>query len=521
MIKGKAFLVVDDMDAMRRILTGSLYQLGMTNVVTAADGAEAWRLLQAHNFDAVILDWNMPVMSGQELLQRIRADPKTNRLPVLMVTAETERHQVQMAIAAGVSEYMVKPFSVGALEAKLRRVIDYPHPPASHWHPQEHPVPQPDKVLGGPTAKAPGKPVLLVVDDVPENCHALVGMLKDDYQVHSANSGELALKMLDSGRTPDVIVLDMVMPDMDGYEVCRRIKANPATAGMPVILLSATGESDDVTRAFALGAADCVGKPVDPAVLRARINTQLRLSHTLAELRHHLQLRDDVDRMAQHDLKSPIAGIIGFSSSLLADPTLTPDHKEVIKHIEHAAYNVLDMVHLSLSLYKMENGSYTFHPSTVDLTALLGRIVRENASELAKRKLGVQLLSQGAIIESLPAVFIMGDELLCYSMFHNLFRNAMEAAAENTAIRLALEVEDSKACVFLTNDGVVPQEMRSTFFDKFSTSGKPGGVGLGTFAARLIAQAQRGEIAMHTSDAQYTTTLTVRLPCAQQGTVIR
>ena len=97
----------------------------------------------------------------------------------------------------------------------------------------------------------------------------------------------------------------------------------------------------------------------------------------------------------------------------------------------------------------------------------------------------------------------------------------MEAAAENTAIRLALEVEDSKACVFLTNDGVVPQEMRSTFFDKFSTSGKPGGVGLGTFAARLIAQAQRGEIAMHTSDAQYTTTLTVRLPCAQQGTVIR
>lgn len=514
MIKGKAFLVVDDMEAMRRILTSSLHQLGMTNVVTAADGADAWRLLQAHNFDVVILDWNMPVMSGQELLQRIRANPKTSQLPVLMVTAETERHQVQIAIAAGVSEYMVKPFSVGALEAKLGRIIAYPQPPASHWHPPEH---RTDKVSGADPARAGGKPVLLVVDDVPENCHALLGMLKDDYQVHTASSGELALRMLESGRTPDLIVLDMVMPEMDGYEVCRRIKGNPATADMPVIFLSTTGESTDITRAFALGAVDCVSKPVDPAVLRARIDTQLKLSRTLAELKHHLHLRDDVDRIAQHDLKSPIAGIIGFSSSLLADPTLTPDHKEIVKHIEHAAYNVLNMVHLSLSLYKMEHGSYAFHPSTVDLTVLLQRIVRENASELAKRKLGVQLLSQGAVIESLPAMQVMGDELLCYSMFHNLFKNAMEAAAENTAIRLALEVEDNKACVFLTNDGVVPQEVRSTFFDKFSTSGKPGGVGLGTFSAKLIAQTQSGDIAMHTSDEQHTTTLTVRLPCVQQG----
>ncbi len=518
MIKDKAFLVVDDMEAMRRVLTSSLDQLGTTNVVTAMNGADAWRLLQTHNFDAVILDWNMPVMSGQELLLRIRSTPKTTHLPVLMVTAETERHQVQMAIAAGVSEYMVKPFSVGALEAKLRRIMDHPHPPESHFQPQEHQV---AKALGANVTQIPGKPVLLVVDDVPENCHALVGMLKDDYQVHTANSGALALKMLESGRTPDLIVLDMAMPEMDGYEVCRRIKANPATADMPVILLSTTGEGADIARAFSLGAADCVGKPVDPAILRARINTQIKLGHTLAELRRHLHLRDDVERIAQHDLKSPIAGIIGFASSLLADSTLTPDHKEVIKHIEHAAYNVLNMVHLSLSLYKMENGSYAFHPSTVDLTVLLGRIVRENASELAKRKLGVQLMSQGAVIESLPAVLIMGDELLCYSMFHNLFKNAMEAAAESTAIRLALEVEDNKACVLLTNDGTVPQEVRGTFFDRFSTSGKPDGVGLGTYSAKLIAQTQSGDIAMHTSDEQHTTTLTVRLPCAQQGTVIR
>jgi CheY-like chemotaxis protein len=348
---------------------------------------------------------------------------------------------------------------------------------------------------------------------------ALVGMLKDDYQVHTANSGELALKILESGRTPDLILLDMAMPEMDGYEVCSRIKANAATADIPIILLSTTGEAADFTRAFALGATDCVSKPADPPLLRARINTHLKLSHTFAELKHHLHLRSEVERISQHDLKSPVAGIIGFASNLLADNTLTPDHKEIIKHIEHAAYSVLNMVTLSLSLYKMEQGSYVFHPSTVDLTALLQRIGREKESELATRKLGVQFLTQGTVTASPLGIFVMGDELLCYSMFHNLFKNAMEAAAGNTFIQIALAVEDNMTCVVLTNDGTVPLEMRSTFFDKFSTSGKPDGTGLGTFSAKLIAQTQKGDIAMHTSDEQHTTTLTVRLPCVQQSSL--
>ncbi len=120
------FLVVDDMEGMRSILTNSLNRMGMLHVLAASNGADAWRLIQCQQVDMVISDWNMPVMTGLDLLRNIRASPLYYKLPVLMLTAETEPQQVRMAIEAGVSEYMVKPFQVGALEAKIRRIADRP-----------------------------------------------------------------------------------------------------------------------------------------------------------------------------------------------------------------------------------------------------------------------------------------------------------------------------------------------------------------------------------------------------------
>jgi len=533
------FLVVDDMEGMRRILTNSLTQMGIKNVVTAVNGAEAWRTIQAQPIDVVISDWNMPVLSGLELLRKIRASAQYSNLPVLMMTAETERHQVQVAIEAGVSEYMVKPFNVAALEVKINKVIEHPRPKALLANRSVPVVLRPkgagaaikvvrNEAAFGDAAEASGKPTLLVVDDVADNLDVLVDLLSDAYQVRAANSGERALKILESGKTPDLILLDVMMPEMDGFEVCRRIKANPATADIPVIFLTAMSETTDVTKGFDVGAVDFVTKPADPPILKARIATHLKLRRSFAELKRNrialieqnavlqdnLRLRDDVERIAQHDVKSPVAGIISFSSSLLSDNLLAQQHKEIVKYIEQAAYSVLNMVNLSLDLYKMEQGKYEFHPRPVDLSQLLHRIVKEAASELASRQLSVQFLSQGAATPALAQAHVLGDELLCYSMFSNLFKNAMEAAGENTAIHIDLRQGEEKIAVLLTNDGVVPPDIRESFFDKFSTSGKPGGTGLGTFSARLIAQTQGGAVAMETSDTEGSTTLRVSLPYA-------
>jgi two-component system chemotaxis response regulator CheY len=117
------YLVVDDFSTMRRIVKNLLQELGYQNVQEADDGKTAWPMLQAGSFDFVITDWNMPLMPGLDLLKAIRADEKLKGLPVLMVTAEAKREQIVEAVQAGVSGYVVKPFTAEILKQKLDKIL--------------------------------------------------------------------------------------------------------------------------------------------------------------------------------------------------------------------------------------------------------------------------------------------------------------------------------------------------------------------------------------------------------------
>ena len=121
------------------------------------------------------------------------------------------------------------------------------------------------------------RPTVLVVDDTPDNLVLMSGLLKDEYRVKVANSGERALKIAISDSPPDLILLDIMMPEMDGYEVCKRIKAYPQTRRIPVIFLTAMAEVEDETKGLALGAVDYITKPISPPIVLARVRTHLAL----------------------------------------------------------------------------------------------------------------------------------------------------------------------------------------------------------------------------------------------------
>jgi putative two-component system response regulator len=121
------------------------------------------------------------------------------------------------------------------------------------------------------------KPTVLVVDDTPDNLSLMSGLLKDSYKVKVANGGEKALKIAQSDTPPDLILLDIMMPGMDGYEVCRRLKADPQTADIPVIFLTAKVEVEDERRGLELGAVDYLTKPVSPPIVMARVKNHLAL----------------------------------------------------------------------------------------------------------------------------------------------------------------------------------------------------------------------------------------------------
>lgn len=139
------------------------------------------------------------------------------------------------------------------------------------------------------------KPLLLLVDDAPEIIDVLRQLLGGEFRLKIATGGLRALKIARGGEPPDLIILDVMMPDLDGYEVCRQLKADPATAAIPVIFLSARDQVFDETRGFQMGAVDYVTKPVIPEILLARVRTHVELKLARAEIeRHNAQLEQKV-----------------------------------------------------------------------------------------------------------------------------------------------------------------------------------------------------------------------------------
>jgi putative two-component system response regulator len=135
------------------------------------------------------------------------------------------------------------------------------------------------------SAEVPEKPTVLVIDDTPENLSLMQLLLRDLYKLKGANNGERGLEIAQADPIPDLILLDIMMPGMDGYEVCERLKKNPKTADIPVIFLTARSELEDEEKGFAMGAVDYITKPISPSICLARLRTHLTLKATADFLR--------------------------------------------------------------------------------------------------------------------------------------------------------------------------------------------------------------------------------------------
>ncbi len=161
------------------------------------------------------------------------------------------------------------------------------------------------------------RPTVLVVDDTPENIHVMSGVLQDEYAVRVATSGEKALTAARADPQPDLILLDVKMPVMDGYEVCRRLKNDYHTQRIPVIFVTALGEAEDEARGFELGAVDYIVKPINPAVVRARVRTHVQLYD---QKRHLLELVQQRTRELE-DTRLQIIRRLGRAAEFKDDET--------------------------------------------------------------------------------------------------------------------------------------------------------------------------------------------------------
>jgi diguanylate cyclase (GGDEF)-like protein/PAS domain S-box-containing protein len=259
-------LIVDDMHENLHVLKNILSDDHV--VVVATSGEKALELARRPaQPDLILLDIKMPGMDGYSVLSHLKADPATAEIPVIFVTALADAADEARGLKLGVADYITKPVNPELLRQRVRTQLELRryrgNPLEANFRGHIDPL---------------SFPTLLLVDDIPENIHELIEGLKDDYRILVASTGARAIELVQGLSPPDLVLLDIVMAEMDGYEVCRRIKATPAGKRIPVIFVTVVNASQDKVKGLDLGAADYITKPFDIDEVRARVRTHLELA---------------------------------------------------------------------------------------------------------------------------------------------------------------------------------------------------------------------------------------------------
>lgn len=348
-------------------------------------------------------------------------------------------------------------------------------------------------------SSAPSAPpaTILVVDDTPANLRLLTTMLRrGGYRVCPVSSGPMALRVIETA-APDLVLLDINMPEMNGYEVCRRLKAKPRWRDLPVLFISALSDTADKVRAFEAGGVDYVGKPLQFEEVDARVRTHLELrrktqalAESLARLQEMERLRDNLTHMVAHDMRSPLLAV-QLAVGLLADAVAPTDAlaADFAERARRGAAQVVEMVNQMLDVSRLETRTMEPNCARCDLV----KIAHEAISALRPLAGGCEFR-----LDAPPTLAADVDCGLLLRVLTNLLVNAMKFTPPGGEIRVALCSEEGRARMAVSDQGpgVAPED-RARIFDKFaqtSVGAQRGGFGLGLAFCRLAVEAHGGSI---------------------------
>jgi signal transduction histidine kinase len=293
----------------------------------------------------------------------------------------------------------------------------------------------------------PSKPKVLIVDDSSETLQILMDILKRDYAVIVATNGKKALQLATKVPIPDLILLDVVMPEMDGYEVCRQLKANPNTDMIPVIFLTALEDGGDETRGFELGAIDYITKPVSHSVIKARLKSHLALIQLNEQLQQTNQALVEANRVKaqflaniSHELRTPLNAILGLSQSLQQEilGALTQRQRQLIQTIENSGQHLLELINDILEVSKISSGQVELNLNPTSISDLCQDSL-SFVHELSRQK-NIQLTSE--IPPDLKEITV--DQRRIRQALINLLSNAVKFTPEAGSVCLKAAVGQGK-----------------------------------------------------------------------------
>jgi signal transduction histidine kinase len=339
-------------------------------------------------------------------------------------------------------------------------------------------------------------PNILIVDDTPANVLLLARMLTErGYKPRSVLSGKLALQAA-RAEPPDLILLDINMPDMNGYEVCERLKADAALKEIPVIFISALSETLDKVKAFHVGGVDYVTKPFHFDEVYARVQTHLQIR--LLE-----KLRDDLTHMVIHDLRNPLTVISGVLEILEITEArkFSANTRELVTAAHQSAKDMIIMISSILDVSKMGAGEMTLHRESCDLAALIRAVVAASQPLPGNRTVTFDAPT------SSPTISV--DVVLIRRVLQNLLGNALKYTPDGGDVRIVVTPACGEVRIAITDagPGIAPEDHQRIFekFGQIAGHTNRQGTGLGLTFCKLAVEAHGGRIGVESVVGQGST----------------
>lgn len=358
---------------------------------------------------------------------------------------------------------------------------------------------------------------VMIVDDEPANLALLEDMLvRQGHEVRSLPLGRLALAAA-AKHPPDLMLLDLNMPEMNGYEVCERLKSTPELLDIPVIFLSAMNDTQHKVKAFLSGAVDYISKPFQFEEVHARVETHLKLHELQRELKlqngrlehavaartreladANLELADANQRLTildtskneflaliSHEFRTPLNGLLGAGEIILDGMPSTEENTELQGVFERSRRRILAILDDAMLLTQIDVNGTSFKSARVSLQAALQRALEETAEFAGSRKVALAPPSGELDV-------VLADENLLVRALHALLETAVKFCEDGGTVRLVYEVASDLVRLIIESQGkTIPNPLLPKFFDLFAVSegSTPGGdLGLGPAVAyRILA----------------------------------
>ncbi len=379
-----------------------------------------------------------------------------------------------------------------------------------------------------PDASAPRPAPILVVDDDQRNVRLMESILRTQgYPVVRAYDGEEALRLIDAEK-PDLVLLDVMMPKMSGFEVCQRLKGRYETRLLPVIMVTALNALEDKVQALEIGADDFLSKPINKVELLAKVRATLRVKSLQDEVERQKKeleernqeliriqgFKESMTQMVVHDLKNPLAGIMGNIQLIQMQRSEMTEAKleELLTRTQESSRQLMRMIVNILDIGKLEEQKMPIHLEPVQLHA----VVRDNVAELTSLSARDGIRLESRVRPDLPAV--RADRELVSRVVANLLNNAFKhtPSGGEVVVDAQQEGDDLVLTVRDTGEGI-PEDLQPYIFDKFVAGESVAGrrrmydSGLGLTFCKLVVQSHRGRIWIKSRPGEGTTVF-VSLP---------